>query len=476
MKTSKIVIKNIFGITEKELDGSSIELTGSNGTGKSSVIDAIKYALTNQSERDYIIRNGNKEGEILIETDAGISINRKKRSDRSDYKMIKENEKEVLSPESFLSKLFTPLQLNPVEFTTLSRREQNRLILDLIVFDWDLAWIKEKFGEIPPEVNYEQNILQVLNDIQSENGYYFQKRQGINRDIRNKRAFIADIAKDIPQGYNGAEWSAYDISSKYEELAKLRDINARIQRAKAFKDSYDNKKRGLQADTEMQKVEFERQMSARREELLKKIENYKSEIALFQTELATIQMRISDKFSVLDAEYGKKLAQLEKDTSVAEEYAAHEIYDTCELEAEIGMAKEMIKHLNEYNRMKGMQNELNDLCKESEELTDKINLARELPSEILKTAEIPVKGLEVVDGVPLINGLPISNLSEGEKLELCVDIALSRPNSLQIILLDGTEKLSDENREHLYNKCKEKGLQFIAARTTNENELKVTRL
>ena len=76
----------------------------------------------------------------------------------------------------------------------------------------------------------------------------------------------------------------------------------------------------------------------------------------------------------------------------------------------------------------------------------------------------------------MINGLPISNLSEGQQLDLCVNVALSKPNALKIILLDGVEKLSDKNRDALYKKCKEKGLQFIATRTTNDSELIVTEL
>ena len=58
MHVTKIKIKNLYGIKEYESDGGSRELTGENGTGKSSVIDAIKYALTNKSDRKYIVRNG----------------------------------------------------------------------------------------------------------------------------------------------------------------------------------------------------------------------------------------------------------------------------------------------------------------------------------------------------------------------------------------------------------------------------------
>ena len=135
MKTTKIKIKNLFGITEQELDGQSIEITGTNGAGKTSVIDAIKYGLTNNSDREYIIKKGENEGEIIIETDSGLYINRKKRSQQADFKSVKECGKEVASPEGFLRQIFTPLQLNPVEFTQMSKQEQNRTIRDLIKFD-----------------------------------------------------------------------------------------------------------------------------------------------------------------------------------------------------------------------------------------------------------------------------------------------------------------------------------------------------
>ena len=77
MKISKITIKQLFGIKEWQGDGKNIELVGDNGTGKTSVIDAIRYALTNSSDREFIVKNGETEGEIYIETDNGLSIDRK---------------------------------------------------------------------------------------------------------------------------------------------------------------------------------------------------------------------------------------------------------------------------------------------------------------------------------------------------------------------------------------------------------------
>lgn len=476
MKTTRIHIKNLFGISETELDGRSMEVTVSNGVGKTSIIDSIKYALTNDSSRDYVIKNGESEGEIFIETDTGLTIDRKKRVNQADYKNIRQDGKPVQSPEAFVRELFTPLQIDPIKFTQMSRQEQNRIILDLIEFDWDLNWIKEKFGEIPQGVDYQQNILQVLNDIQSEKGVYFQTRQDINREIRNKTAFISDIAKDIPQGFQAEKWEAYDLSEAYTKITKAQEYNSRIERAKLFKDSYDNKVRGYQAEMEIAVSNLKSAIAAEREQLTSEIERKKTEIKAAEDKLNSLSDKIADKTKIFESEYREKVAKLDSDIKVANEYIGKQLVDVSVMQTEVKTAEEMKKHLNEYRRMKSMQDELEALEEHSKALTSKIELARELPGEILKTATIPVKGLTVKDGIPLINGLPVSNLSEGEQLQLCVDVALSKPNSLQIILIDGAEKLSEKNRLALYEKCKEKGLQFIATRTTDSDDLEVTYL
>lgn len=476
MRTTKIRIKNLFGITETELDGKSIEITGTNGSGKTSVIDAIRYGLTNQSDRDYIIKKGASEGEIIIETDTGLYIDRKKRTDKADYKSVKDSGKEVAGPESMLRQLFTPLQLDPVAFIGMTKQEQNRIILDLIEFDWDLNWIKEQFGEIPPGVNYDQNILQVLNDIQADNGAYFQNRQDINRDIRNKRAFIEEIASDIPANYDAQRWEGYDLGESYRKLGEIREENSRIERAKAFKESYNNRLRGLQAEKELQIAAEEKAIAAERDSLTSSVERLRAEIKAAQDKLSGLDDKLRDKTELAESRYNEKKAKLDKDIEVADKYISMEPTDCSALQDEVETAEKMKKHLNEYHRMKSLEEDVEQLKVESEELTSKIELARSLPGQILETATLPVEGLTVENGIPLIHGLPVSNLSEGEKLNLCVDVALSKPNNLQMILIDGAEKLSDENRDKLYKKCAEKGLQFIATRTTNDNELEVNYL
>ena len=473
MKTTKIKIRNLFGITETELDGRSVELTGGNGVGKTSVIDALRYALTNKSDRNIIVRQGEKEGEILIETDTGLSIDRKKRTEQSDYKSVKENGREIMGPENFLRQLFTPLQLDPVAFTLMDEKSKNRAILDLIEFDWDLNYIREKFGEVPAWVNYEQNILEVLSDMQSENGEWFKERQNVNRDIRNKQAFIEDIAKDIPENYQAEKWESYDLGASYKKLEQMKELNSRIERAKLFRSSYDSKLRKLEADKMIEVTSAEKAIAAERETLLSDIERMKALIQSNEEKLKGLSAILDDKKALAESHFAEAKTKLDADMSVADDYMDRQPVDCTELQQEVSTAEEMKRHLNEYQRMKDMQTELETLRKQSDEYTRKIELARTLPGIILETAKLPIEGLTVEDGIPLIHGLPVANLSEGEQLSLCVDVAISKPNGLQIILIDGTEKLSSENREKLYSKCHEKGIQFIATRTTDSAEMEV---
>lgn len=473
MKTTKIKISNLFGVSEMELDGNSVELTGKNGTGKSSVLDAIRYALTNASERDFVIKQGAKEGEILIECGASLRIDRKKRTEQADYKSVKQDGREVGGAESFLKTMFSPMQLDPVDFVGMTKAEQNRLILDMIEFDWDLNWIRAQFGEIPEGVDYGQNILQVLSDIQAENGVYFQRRQEINREARLKKGFIEEIARDIPANYQSAKWESYDLGARYREIEQLTAENGKIDHAKAFLAAADNKLRAIDADYEISVSAEEKAIANERAAITENIARMEEQIKAERERLGTLDGKLADKRAKLDAQREEAKAKLGGDLETAQKYAAKVPVETAAMQEEVATAETMKKHLREFARMQTMQSEMESLTAQSEALTAKIELARNLPGEILQTATLPIEGLTVVDGKPLINGLPVSNLSDGEKLNLCVDVALAKPSGLQIILIDGAEKLSDDNRAALYARCKEKGLQFIATRTTNDNELEV---
>ena len=334
LKITKLKIRNLFGITEYEAGGESIELSGKNGVGKSSVIDAIKYALTNKSDRKYIVRNGETEGEVLIETDTGLRINRKARTNQADYKSVKNNGVEVGSPETFLKDIFTELQLNPVEFMSMTEKQQNAIILDMIEYDWDVTKIREWFGEIPAWVSYDQNILCVLNDIQSENGEYFKARQDINREIRNKKAFVEEIASTIPVGYTLEKWENASAGEIYQQIERIRKENEEIQKAKSLLEERDSKVRKFEADREISKAALTTEFGNRRAQIDKNIVQLQDQIRALETERAGLDERLADKLAVVEQEYNSSVAKYDAEVEAYKVYRDLEVHDVSELVAQ----------------------------------------------------------------------------------------------------------------------------------------------
>lgn len=478
MKISKLSIENLYGIEQLELDGKSVELTGSNGVGKSSVLDAIRLALTNNSKRKYIVKNGQKEGRIYVKLDDGTTIDRKKRTDKSDYKSIKDvNGNEINSPESFLKDIFTPLQLEPVEFLSMSEQEQNRILLNLIKFDKDKKeFIKENFGEEINWVNYDNSILEILNEIQSKDGQYYQAREEINRNARNEQAIVTDIAKDIPENYDAQKWRNFTLSDKYEALNKMKEYNDKVERAIAYKENYNNTVNGYKGEYDSNIADINTRKNNEKASIENTIKEYETKIIELKKDLENLDNKYKIYETEVKGAFDSKVAKLEENIKIANEWADKSKMETESIETELKIAEEMKGHINEYDRMIEKQEHIELLRKESESLTNKIELARELPGKILKDAEIPVKNLTVENGIPLVNGIPVNGLSEGEKLMLCVDVALANPDSLKIILIDGVEKLSEANRNKLYDICKEKGLTIFATKTTNEDTLNIVEL
>ena len=383
---------------------------------------------------------------------------------------------EVGSPEAFLKELFTPLQLNPIEFMNMDKKQQNAIILDMIEYPWDMNKIKEWFGEIPAWVSYDQNILSVLNDIQAENGDYYQNRRNIDRDIRNKKAFVEEIADGIPAGYDVEKWENASAGDIYRQIERIQKENQNIERAKLLRDSRDSKIRKFDADREIEITALDREISNRANQIDKSIASLKEQIRAYETEKESLTSKKQDKLEVIEQTYKANVARFDAEIAEYAEYADRQPQDVAALQEQAQEIEKMQSHINEYKRMLRLQSEIEEMQVQSQELTDKIEKARTLPGEILANCTIPIDGLTVENGTPLINGLPVSNLSEGEKLDLCIDVAIQNPNGLNIILIDGVEKLATDLREKLYQKCKNKGLQFIATRTTDDDTMTVVTL
>jgi hypothetical protein len=217
-------------------------------------------------------------------------------------------------------------------------------------------------------------------------------------------------------------------------------------------------------------------MTAEETRIEKELAKLKEQINSLQDKKKAIAGTKKDRAKVIESEYTAAVSKYEAETSEYAEYAGMSIKPVDTLLSEAEEVEKMKGHIGEWKRMLSITEEVEELKAESALLTSKIEKARTLPGEILETAKIPIDGLSVKDGVALINGLPISNLSEGEKINLALEVSIANPGGLSIVLLDGMESLAPNMRKEVYKKCKYKGIQFIATRTAENEDLTVIEL
>ena len=74
MQISHLTIRNILGIDELELSPQGFtQISGPNGTGKTSVLEAIKSALSAGHDAT-LLRHGAEKGEIVLVLDDGLEV------------------------------------------------------------------------------------------------------------------------------------------------------------------------------------------------------------------------------------------------------------------------------------------------------------------------------------------------------------------------------------------------------------------
>lgn len=466
MDIKKIQIKNFLGIEELNLSpNKSYVIKGKKGVGKTSVIDAIRLAFTNKSNRPELVRKGEEEAIIYIETSSGLEILKKRRVEKTDYDNVQVDKKNINSPQAFLKELFDPIQFNPIkEFYEKTDKEKKKILLSFVEYDWDLELIKKWFGEVVPEVDYSQHILNVLEDIQSKDGYLYLKREGINRAIKSNTAVYKDKLDSLPDNYNADDYRNVQLAIKYDHIAEIEKRNNAIRELQYTVSESESKRRKVEADFQIDRASIESKYNKEQNDIIEelaKLEKKKTQLKERQNSIEEIKAKeIQGKHEVKENILNSILSEslkAEEDLKKSEG-----IKETTELREEARYIENMKSYVRPYDEMKLLVGEIKDLEIQSEILTEKITLARELPTHILEDSNLPIESLKVIDGEVLINDLPIENLSDGEKYELAIDIAIWKKGELNIILLDGFEKLDSEHQAKITQKLFDKKIQFIA--------------
>lgn len=414
MFITRLQIRNFEGIKSLDVEPGLVTiLSGANGAGKTSVLNAVRAAMTNRSQRTRMVANGHAQGLLLFELDNGIAGHRRVTRDGKTAGPVNltGSEGAISSPQGILSELVGGFGLNPVAFLGLTETQQRQEILKVTAIDLPMEdAVRLSGGQVQPDVDYGAHPLTVLKAIEER---LYSDRRDVNRDANQERAAAKKLRRDVPD----------DIDSDLLKHFDLRDAMRQLHQRKA--------------ESVMLQQRLRRQ----------------GEISMALRHLEEEQAQNNHQITILR----------EKDT------------DTTAIEADITLFERDRAAWQRVQDANARDQAAEQLEEHSKALTVLIEETRAKPAELLASAVLPVAGLGIDnEGQITIHGRSISALSTGETLMLATEIAIATmpEDGLRVILVDGLEQLDAENRQMLFTKFVEAQVQVLATEVS-EGELTV---
>jgi hypothetical protein len=399
-------------------DGNFVQITGKNGQGKSSTLDAIWVALAGIGVAPKApIRKGAESAKIRLDLGEIVVTRHFKHAEKGAFTTSLTVEStdgaRFPSPQKLLDSLLGALSLDPVKFLAMDDKEK---------FD--------ALRKFVPAVDFDA--------IDRAHAGDYQRRTDVNRRQKDVRASAENI-----RVADKAPVEPIDESALTTKLKEAGDHNADIERRKANRDAFIAK---ITADertcNEIRQdiADMERALAGQRENL--------------KTSEASIE---------------------ERKTKVANAEALPAPIDTAAVVAELTAARENNQKHAEWAADRKRRSELlgaaDALVKESEELTTRIDQRQRDKQAAIAAAKLPIEGISFGDGAVLLNDLPFDQASDAEKLRASVAIAMAGSPKLPVVLIRDGSLLDEDGLRLVAEMADARGAQVWIERVSNAGNI-----
>lgn len=503
MKISKLQIKNFIGIQDLTVEPGKVNIIkGKNANGKTSILEAIEKAFTNNDRRPQIIRDGAESALILVETDAGLTVRRSITQKGTSLTVKDDKGFNAPAPQKLLTGLTGQFNFNPVDFLGESEKEQARIILSVadirVTPEMIKAWTG---GELPP-ADCSLHGLQVVRDLHT---MYYDKRREVNAKARVHKAEVDSIA--IPEGFNPEQYRNVNLRDMYDLLKEAQDNNDSIADASDKLKILDIKESSAKEKAEAEALLVKTKGVADRETLDERMLGAKEKCkieSLKQKELIQMKIkaleeetkrlkgflgkedgRLEAELQSIDDDWKERLEMVdnkEKDELIRNEenlrsqlvlieqergdceaiLKERQPIDTASLEQKIQEFQEKQGLVSKYDQKEAARKELKKAKKEAERLDNMVKILAAKPAELVKQANLPIEGLGINEsGNVIINGRPIKSLSTSETIRMALEIAKATAGKLKLICIDGFESIVGEAREEFMRQIADDDYQYF---------------
>ena len=424
MQVSHIKIRNILGIEELEIDaGKFITVTGKNGVGKTSVVEAIKAALSGGHDAT-LLRNGADKGEVVLVLDDGATITKKVTAAKSEQAFTDADGRKIARPAEAIRQLIDALSVNPVEFLTVPKKQQVAALLEAMPMVADLAKLSEISGIGLAEGHY--NGMHALDAIETVRKAVYDERTGVNRAAKEKAATARQLSESLPDdtvlesGEDEAQLCADLSELQNAESEAIGKVDCRLSE---LEDAHIQEINRI--DAEIQRLN-ERKANARAEfgDARAAAGERKAEI---RSRAATKRAEINGKLDIINA--------------------------TREQRAKAAQARETVAV---------MKSEAHELERQADSLTGALERLEEYKASLLET--LPIPGLEVRGGDIFFFGVPFERLNSACQVAVAVELAKLRAGKLGIVCVDGIERLDPEAFHAFKQAAINSGVQMVVTR------------
>lgn len=441
MKIVKLTAENVKRLVAIEIEPGDVPLvriTGKNEQGKTSVLDAIWWALAGVENIQRVpIRKGAKEA--LIKLDLGDVIVRRTFSDKGDRQpstlTVESREgARFPSPQGMLNSFLAALSLDPLEFMRAGPKGQ---------FDMLRGFV--------PGVDFEEIARQQKGD--------YDRRTDYNRIAKREKAAaeLIVVPADTPD-------QPVDESAVLDEIAQAHLHNATIsshgERRRQMEQSVErctNSIAQLTQDAESAKREAEdaeiRMLDRHNREREDMQARHTQEKSAAAAELKMRMQRFSDGIAADQA------ARERAEQALAAAEAVPATIDVEPMQARLRGAKAV----NAAVAAKLQRQKHLDAAKAAESesglLTAKMEGREQGKAAAIAAAKLPVEGLDLGSGEVLLNGLPLSQASDAEQLRVSCALAMAGNPKLKVIRVRDGSLLDSRSRGIVEEIARERGFQ-----------------
>lgn len=433
MQIARLKISNILGIDELEFDaGQFNEISGRNGQGKTSVLEAIKSVVTGGHDAT-LLRNGAEKGEVVLVLDDHTEIRKRVTPKASPVDVVQDGKK-VARPTDAIRALIDSLSVNPIEFLTARKQDRVKVLLEAmpIVVDTDKL---TAISGVPVKATEGVHGLHIIETVRKQ---VYDDRTGTNRAVKEKDATINQLRLAMPDAPAGVDGSEDELRAQVEAATTTRD--GELQRIRA---KLDGIKSGNQEKIDAIRARAQAEIDAIKAAAV-------AEVEAIQAAQADIEYKAG-----LQRE---KTIQKHTDTVVPLNQAIEAIKADRSAHAKREQALETIQQ---------MEKQLEELAADAKAQTKALEDIDQYKSDLL--ASLPIPGVEVIDGEIFRNGVPFDRLNTAQQVDVAVEIAKLRAGDLGVCCVDGLELLDSGAFEEFRKRAIESGLQLFVSRVSDED-------